>query len=122
MRRKQFEAIVHQAVERVPEEFRRALSNVAIVVEKWPDRQEMADMYGDPHQVVYGMFRGIPLPEQGADHANTLPQMIVLYQGPLEQEFSNRDELIREIEITVVHEIAHYFGFGEDTLEKYGYD
>ena len=122
MRRKEFEAIVQQAVERIPEESRHALGNVAIVVEDWPDMQEMADMYGDPDQVVYGMFRGIPLPDQGVDHASTLPHMIIIYQRPLEEEFKERDELIRQIEITLVHEIAHYFGFGEDTLEKYGYD
>ena len=48
--------------------------------------------------------------------------MIVLYQGPLEQDFPGRDELAREIEITVAHEIAHHFGFGEESLERYGYD
>ena len=122
MRRKEFEAAVQQALERIPDEFHAALSNVAIVVEPWPDPQEMADIYSDPDEVVYGLYRGTPLPERGADHANTLPDMIVLYQGPLEQDFPDTDELIREIEITVVHEIAHYFGIDEDRLAELGYD
>ncbi|MEW6325105.1 MAG: metallopeptidase family protein [Nitrospirota bacterium] len=122
MRRKEFEALVQEALERIPAEFRAALNNVAIVVESWPDQQEMADIYGDPDEVVYGLYRGTPLPERGADHVNTLPDMIVLYQGPLEQDFPARKQLIREIEITVAHEVAHHFGFGEETLEKYGYD
>jgi predicted Zn-dependent protease with MMP-like domain len=51
-----------------------------------------------------------------------MPDVIVLYQKPLEDDFPDRKDLIREIEITVVHEIAHYFGFGEEILERYGYD
>ena len=61
MRRREFEAIVHQALARIPEEFRAPLRNVAIVVESWPDPQEMADIYGDPDEQVYGLYRGIPL-------------------------------------------------------------
>lgn len=122
MRRREFEAIVHQALARIPEEFRAPLGNVAIVIEPWPDPQEMADMYGDPDEVVFGLYRGTPLTERSASDTGGLPDMIVLYQGPLEQEFPTRDELTREIEITVVHEIAHHFGFGEEILKRYGYD
>lgn len=121
MRRGEFEAIVHQSLARIPEEFQAALGNVAIVIESWPDPQEMADIYGDPDEAVYGLYRGTPLTEKHAGDAGALPDMIVLYQGPLEKDFPNRNELIREIEITVVHEIAHHFGFGEDSLERYGY-
>jgi predicted Zn-dependent protease with MMP-like domain len=121
MRRKEFEAAVQQALSRIPDEFRAALSNVAIVLESWPDPQEMADIYGDPNEAVYGLYRGVPLTQRGADDGGALPDMIVLYQGPLEEDFPDPDELIREIEITVAHEIAHHFGFGEDSLERYGY-
>ena len=122
MRRNEFEAIVHQSLARIPEEFRAALDNVAIVIESWPDPQEMADMYGDPDELVYGLYRGTPLTEKNSGDAGALPDMIVLYQGPLEEDFPDREELIREIEITVVHEIAHHFGFGEESLERFGYD
>jgi predicted Zn-dependent protease with MMP-like domain len=122
MRRREFEAIVHHALARIPDEFRAALDNVAIVIESWPDPQEMADIYSDPDEVVYGLYRGTPLTERHTTDVGALPDMIVLYQGPLEQDFPNRDELTREIEITVVHEIAHYFGLGEEILERYGYD
>jgi predicted Zn-dependent protease with MMP-like domain len=122
MRRREFEAIVHQALARIPDEFRAALDNVAIVIESWPDLQEMADIYGDPDELVYGLYRGTPLTDKNASDAGALPDMIVLYQGPLEEDFPHRDELAREIEITVVHEIAHHFGFGEESLERYGYD
>lgn len=122
MRRKEFDTLVEEALARIPEEFRAALDNLAVVIEPWPDPQEMADMYGDPDEVVYGLYRGISLPDRGADYANALPDMIVLYQGPLEQDFPDRDALVYEIETTVAHEIAHYFGFGEETLERYGYD
>jgi predicted Zn-dependent protease with MMP-like domain len=122
VRRKEFEAVVEQALSKIPAELRNALDNVAMIIESWPDPQEMADIFGDPDEIVYGLYRGTALPDRGADYANTLPDMIVLYQGPLERDFPDRSDLVHEIETTVVHEIAHYFGFGEETLEHYGYD
>src|SRR3972149_6683504 len=77
---------------------------------------------GDPDEVLYGLYIGTPLPDRGADYGNTTPDVIALYRGPLEEDFPDREELIYEIEVTLVHEIAHYFGFAEEILERYGYD
>jgi predicted Zn-dependent protease with MMP-like domain len=125
MNRKSFEQLVRQALNRIPAEFQVAMKNIAIVIEDRPG-PEAVDPDGheedDEEGVLYGLYQGIPLPDRSADDSGTTPDVIFLYQAPLEEDFPNREDLIREIEITIVHEIAHYFGFGEETLEQYGYD
>jgi len=117
-----FMALVEHAMERIPDEFRMAIQNLQIVVEDWPDPAVMEDVTGDPDEVLYGLYTGTPLPDRGAGYGNTMPDVITLYQGPLEEDFPDRDELCYEIEVTLVHEIGHYFGFDEETIERYGYD
>ncbi len=122
MKRNEFERLVRQALERIPSEFQSAMKNVAIVIEDRPG-PEADDTDGEmEEEALYGLYQGIPLPDRSADDSGTTPDVIYLYQKPLEEDFQDREELIREIEITIVHEVAHYFGFDEETLEQYGYD
>ncbi|MEO5657598.1 MAG: metallopeptidase family protein [Nitrospiria bacterium] len=122
MTRGEFRGLVETALDHIPDEFRLAMTNLQIVIEDWPNPDVMAEVTGDPDDVLYGLYTGTPLPDRGADYGNTTPDVITLYQGPLEEDFPEQDELIYEIEVTLVHEIAHYFGFDEDTVERYGYD
>ena len=129
MKRKEFEKWVRRALDRIPAEFQAAMKNIAIVIEDRPgpeavdpDGDGEADDAGDDAGVLYGLYQGIPLPDRSADDSGIPPDVIFLYQEPLEEDFPDREDLIREIEITIVHEIAHYFGFDEETLEKYGYE
>jgi predicted Zn-dependent protease with MMP-like domain len=119
MDRKPFEKLVQEALDRIPSEFQSAMKNVAVVVRSRPGPEAEADA---EDEILYGLYQGVPLPDRAADDSGTTPDIIYLYQKPLEEDFPDRDDLIREIEITLVHEIAHYFGFGEETLERYGYD
>lgn len=121
MNRKRFEALVQAALARIPEVFRQAMGNVAVVVEDWPSPELMAEMYGDPETYIYGLFTGTPLPDQHVDDFGDLPAVITIYQAALEQDFDNPVELEQELDITLVHEIAHFMGFDEDELEKLGW-
>lgn len=122
MNRKRFEKLVEEALERIPEGFRQAMGNVAIVVDDWPEPALMEEMYGDPETYVYGLFTGTPLPEQHVEDMADLPAVIHLYQAALEADFGDDPaELEQELEITLVHEIAHFMGFDEDQLEELGY-
>ncbi len=121
MKRSDFEALVESALRRIPRRFRDAMQNVGIVIEDWPAPDLMEELTGDRDEVLYGLFTGRPLTERHYDDWGDLPAMIHIYQGPLEQDFPDRSGLEREIEITLVHEIAHYLGINEDTLEEYGY-
>ncbi len=122
MRRSEFDKLVRAALRRIPEVFRSALDNIQIVVQDWPDPEVMEEMTGDPDSVVYGLFTGRALTERHYDDWGDLPAMITIFQGPLEEDFPDRKELEREIEVTLVHEIAHYMGIDEQTLASYGYD
>ncbi len=122
MKRKDFESLVERCLERIPGVFRDALGNVRIAVEDWPDPDLMEELFGDPDTVPYGLFVGKPITERHFDDWGEPPALIWIWQKPLEEDFPERTELEREVEVTLVHEIAHYMGLDESTLEKYGYD
>ena len=107
-----FEDHVRRAVDSLPPDLRRAMSNVEIVVE-----EENAE---DPD--LYGLYLGIPLTERDSGYAGVLPDKIAIYRVPLEEEFGDQpDVLEEEIRITVLHEIAHHFGIDEDRLADLGW-
>jgi predicted Zn-dependent protease with MMP-like domain len=114
-----FYDLVERALEGMPPELSALLENVAIVVDEWPDYSTplVAD---DPEDTLYGLYEGVPLTERGWGYSGVLPDKITIFRGPLERDFEP-DELEKQVRITVVHEIAHYFGFDEDRLEELGY-
>ena len=122
MNRHRFEKLVQRALAKIPQPFQQAMQNVAIVIEDWPDPEVVEEITGDPDELLYGLFSGTPLPERRFDDSGEMPAMITLYQCPLEEDFLDLEELVEEIEITLVHEIAHFMGFDEDTLKEYGYE
>ena len=97
-----FDDAVTQALDSLPAELRDAMSNVAIVVEE--ENREEPDLYG--------LF----------DWPEYMPAKISIYRLPLEESFPDPRELEEEIRITVLHELAHYFGIDEERLEELGYD
>ena len=102
---------VRAALDELPPHLAAALTNVAVVVE-----DENPD---DPD--LLGLYHGVPLPERG-DMAGMPPDTISIYRIPLEESFPDPNELRDEIRITVLHELAHYFGLDEDRLAELGYD
>jgi predicted Zn-dependent protease with MMP-like domain len=122
MNRKSFEKLVRHALDRIPAEFQAAMKNVAIVVRSRPGPEARTEREDDEEDVLYGLFQGVPLPDRTTDDSGMPPDVIFLYQKSLEDDFPDRRDLVREIEITIVHEIAHYFGLDEESLAHYGYD
>ena len=106
-----FDDHVRAALDELPPHIAAALENVAVVVE-----DENPD---DPD--LLGLYHGVPLPERG-DMAGALPDKISIYRLPLEESFPDSDELRDEIRITVLHELAHYFGLDEARIADLGYD
>lgn len=105
-----FEQRVERAIASLPPELREAVRNVDISVED--------ELPEDPD--CFGLYEGVPLPERG-DWAGAMPDRIRIFRLPLVESFPDPDELEREIRITVLHELAHYFGIDEDRLEDLGY-
>ncbi len=98
------------------------MHNVAIIVEDWPDPDIVEEITGDRNELIYGLFSGVSLLEQQLEDSGDLPPIIEIYQRPLEDDFPNIDELVEEIEITLVHEIAHFMGLDEEQVREYGYE
>ncbi len=122
MRRRDFERLVERCLGRIPRRFREAMTNVAVVVDDWPDPGLMEEVTGDPDEVLYGLFDGVALPDRSLDNSGDLPALIRIYQGPLQEDFPGRKELEYEVEVTLVHEIAHFMGLDEEAIREYGYE
>lgn len=117
-----FERLVAEALDAIPAEFASYLANVAIVVEDEPGPALLRDLGLDPQRdSLYGLYQGTPLPERPHDFAAQLPDRITLYRGPLERDFRRPTVLRREIERTIVHEIAHFFGLDDRHVRRLGY-
>ena len=106
-----FEDQVRAALDELPPHIAQALENIAVVVED--ENEEDPDLLG--------LYHGVPLPERG-DMAGALPDKISIYKIPLEESFADPAELREEIRITVLHELAHYFGLDENRIAELGYD
>ena len=117
MRREKFEKLVAEALGSIPRRFRDAMSNIAIVVEDEPEPALLDDMEVEPGGTLLGLYQGTPLTERRWDYGNTLPDRIMLFQGPLERESEDEDDLVVAIGETLIHEIGHYFGLSEDEIE-----
>ena len=118
MERARFEQVVADALQTIPRRFRRAMSNIAIVVEDEPSRALLREMEIDPPGTLFGLYQGTPLTERRWDYGNTLPDRILLFQGPHEREAESDQDLVGSIAETLIHEIGHYFGLSEEEIEE----
>jgi predicted Zn-dependent protease with MMP-like domain len=116
-----FDRALRAALSELPPVFRDALTNVAVVVEDWPPDWLLDELGIPPGDTLYGYYHGVPLPERSIQDSGNLPDTISIYRGPLEEDFRDPGELAREIRITLLHEIGHYFGMREEELERLGY-
>jgi len=93
------------------------MRNIAIVVEDEPSRELLRQMDIRPPGTLLGLYSGTPLTERRWDYGNTLPDRILLFQGPLERTSGSENDLIVAIGETLIHEIGHYFGMSEAQIE-----
>ena len=116
--RREFVRLVRQAYKQVPPPIQQALRNVDIAVEEWPD-QDVLDIGWDG-STLFGLYTGVPLPEREGGEP-LLPDRIIIYRQPILRSCSTRGEAVREIQTTLLHEVGHYLGMGEDDLRRLGY-
>lgn len=113
---------VARVIDGLPRRFREQLQNVEFVVEKRPRAALLAAEGLDPHRdTLFGIYQGVPLPERSALDPPLLPDKITIFSEPLSETFPNLEELRAQIRLTVLHEIAHYFGMDEEQIEELGY-
>ena len=106
-----FEDMVVTALDGLPEDLGRLMRNVAVIVEHDP---------GPPG--LLGLYEGIPLTERTSDYAGVLPDRITIFRNPTLRMCTTENEVVEEVHVTVVHEVAHHFGIDDDRLHALGYD
>ncbi|HEY3529202.1 MAG TPA: metallopeptidase family protein [Nocardioides sp.] len=109
--RESFEVLVEEALDQIPDEIASLVHNVVVLVED--------DAPGDEPDLL-GVYDGVSLTERGSDHTG-LPDRITIFRRPLLEMCADAEELVREVRITVVHEIAHHFGIDDRRLHELGY-
>lgn len=118
MERARFRRLVQRALQSLPAEISDRMVNVEIVIRREPSPGELREAGLPPDADLFGLYVGTPHPERG-DYQLTLPDRIVIYQGPLERAVDPRD-IPREVAATVVHEIGHHFGIDDERLDELG--
>ena len=119
MERRAFEDLIQEAMQELPREFQEKLTNVAIIVEDYPSQETVTRLNLLPDETLCGLYEGVPLTERG--FAEPLyPDRIFLFQRAIEDECESREEIKEEIKVTLVHEIAHFFGIDDDRLHALG--
>jgi predicted Zn-dependent protease with MMP-like domain len=118
MTRERFERLVEQALRDIPKRFRKAMHNVAVVVEQEPSPDVLDELEIAPGDTLLGLYQGTPLTERSWGHGNSLPDRISIYQGPIEDACVDEDEIRDCIAETVIHEFGHYFGMSEEQIEE----
>ncbi|RJK92761.1 metallopeptidase family protein [Vallicoccus soli] len=108
----EFDGLVADALDQIPPELARLLDNVVVLVEDEAPPE-------DPD--LLGLYEGTPLTERGEWYSGVLPDRILLFRRNLLAMCEDRDELVEEVLVTVVHEVAHHFGIDDDRLHALGW-
>jgi predicted Zn-dependent protease with MMP-like domain len=116
MKREHFTKVVEEALDSLPQEFRSRIRNVAVLVEDKPPHQP-SPQPGQQRRLVLGVFHGVPTTKKSIFDLPTGPDHIVLYQKNIEAVCSGESEVRKQIRLTVIHELGHYFGMNEDQLK-----
>jgi predicted Zn-dependent protease with MMP-like domain len=115
-----FEALVAEAIEGLPDEFLDRLDNVGIVAADWPTEEQRRHHHLSPRDTLLGLYEGVALTDRES-YGMVLPDKITIFQRPLEGISENEEDLIYQVQVTVVHEIAHHFGINDERLHELGY-
>ena len=118
MPRQEFLRLVRQAYRELPPPIQRSLQNVDISVEEWPDADRL--QLPDGEAMLFGLYTGVPLPERQGGEPE-MPDRIVIYRRPILRSCKTRAEATKEIRVTLLHEVGHYLGMGEEDLQRLGY-
>lgn len=111
MNRAEFEGLVADALDTIPAELLSAMDNVVVLVDgRYPEEPDLL-----------GLYEGVALTERTSDYGGVLPDRITIFQDAILDVCADSDEVVREVAITVVHEVAHHFGISEDTLHELGW-
>ena len=118
---REFERLVLKALESLPPSIRQRMENVDVVVEEWPSPEDLEEADLDDRHDLFGLYQGVTLTER-THYDMALPVKITIFQRPIEAACATRADVVKEVRVTVVHEVAHHFGLSDAALDetKYG--
>ena len=120
----EFEAAIADGLDMIPEELAAQMDNVVVLVADEPDPEQLSPQDYDANGLptLLGLYDGVPLTERDDSWSMVLPDRIHIFKGPLQRWCTTREELVEEIAITVIHEIAHHFGVNDARLHELGWE
>jgi predicted Zn-dependent protease with MMP-like domain len=120
--RTEFERMVGDALDEIPDALATELENVAVIVEDWPTAAQL-DVAGVPRgATLLGLYEGVPLTSRGPlSYSGVAPDRITIFQGPLSRRARDVDALAAQVRVTVLHEVGHYFGMDDERLRELGW-
>ncbi len=118
MDRARFEELVAEAVASLPQRFAQRLDNIDIQVRDWPTTEELRQARVAPGHLLLGLYSGVPRTRRSRGYNLVLPDRILIFQGPIEQVAHGEDAVRDRVRRTVLHEIAHHFGWSDVELAE----
>ncbi len=118
MEMREFEELVVDALDDLPEEFLQKLENIDIVVEDEPSEDDLRRLGINPPNTLLGLYQGVPRNRPGRSYVSVLPDKITIYMKPIESLCRNEEELKEKVREVVMHEIGHYFGLSEKEIRE----
>lgn len=116
MEREKFGALVEEALEGIPKKFKKYIKNLSVIIEDYPSREEREKAGASPFSTLLGLYHGVPFKHRGPFYGNLPPDVIVIYQRPIEQLCRSEEDVKRKVREVVLHEVGHYFGLSEKDL------
>ena len=121
MDREAFDRLVEEALVSIPEELQAKLDNVELLIADWPTLEQLRQAGPGPGRTLFGLYQGVPHIRRRTNYGLVTPDTIILFRGPIGAVGRTRSGVTQIIRRTVLHEIGHHFGFGEERLRELGY-
>jgi predicted Zn-dependent protease with MMP-like domain len=118
MTKEKFEKLAEEALANLPKEFKKLIDNVVVMVEEEAPPEVYRGTGAHPFSRILGTYHGVPYPHRGPYYGNIPPDVITIYQKPIEEICSTEDEIKEQVQKTVLHEIWHYFGRTDQEIEE----
>lgn len=119
--KQRFGELVEEALQDLPEPFASHMEVVRVEVRDRPTKKQLEEAGLEEDELLLGLYVGHPLTERSVEMSGVLPDAIYIFQEDVELASDSEEDLLREVRITVLHEIGHFFGMDEDDLERLGY-
>ncbi len=116
--REAFRKLVEESLDSIPRRFKEMIQNVAVLVEDFPSPETLQGLGLRSKWDLFGLYHGIPLDKRGSYYGNVPPDVILIYQLPIENACATEEEIREQVRDTVIHEVGHFFGFNDAELRK----